>query len=100
MQDDKSQDQHLGDLLGEGNRRILLMLYSLNLQERLVAVMFAAKGSWSSSVKPRFLGVLVAGATEWSILMGRSWKGDAFFVIKSTQLLSWLSFRWCVHIHG
>ena len=75
--------------------RIHLMLSSLYLQDRVVAVMLAVRESWLSSVTPRFLAVWVGANTELSKVIVRLWVGEPFPGRKSSSVLSRLIFRWC-----
>ena len=59
----------------------------------------AVRGSWLSSVTPRFLAAWVGAASELSKVTGRSWVGESFPGRKSSSLLSRLIFRWCAEIH-
>ena len=78
---------------------ILLMLHSMNLQERVVTVMLAVRESWLSSVTPRFLVFWVGVNTELSKLIVRSWVGEPFPGRKGSSVFSRLIFRWCADIH-
>ena len=78
---------------------ILLMLHSMNLQERVVRVMLAVRESWLSSVTPRFLAFWVGVNTELSKLIVRSWVGEPFPGRKGSSVFSRFIFRWCADIH-
>ena len=89
MRDDKSLDQ-------VRNRHILLM-WKMNLPERVVAATLAAKDSWSSS----FLLSKPMTSLSFYVVLERPWTGNISLMEgrKRKLVLSSFSFGRCADIH-
>ena len=77
-----------------------LMLWSMNLQDRVTAVMCALNERWLSRMTPRFFAVGAEVTKALSTVIDSSRMGDDLAGKKSSSVLSGFSLRWLDAIHS